>query len=614
MQLIFLNPWGWLALLGIPAVLLIHLLQRKARAIPITTLFLLEALPQQSAPGRRWERLRQSLPLWLQLLFVLLLTWLLVQPRLVNLQQVQRIAVVMDSSASMGAQREPTLDTLRRTLPSLARRAATTEWLLLESLPESDWRHRSTDLAQVLTELDGWQANAPSHDHERALRLARQLIGPGGLLLWVTDRPPESAPPHRAVVVSGAAPLDNVGLSGAGVEPAGSHPPRWRWSAVVHNHGDQPATRSWWIESADGQRLGDPRSLSIAADSLTRIEGEFPPGTERIVLCLEPDALAIDDRLPLVVPRPAPLPVWLAPELHRDDLPWQRLVASLEQAPLVDDPTLAVLRIARHDDPALGLDPPAASWRIATAPDSNGTWLTGDPVNDTHPLVEALSWQGLAFADTTGPERLQGDVPLLWMGSRCLLWLGGSRDRPSLNFDFDPGRSNADRLPALVVLAGRQIEALRNRSVGHSQANVEVRAPLPLGDARPAAAADWQWLDASGAPLDSLLRAADGRPLLRAPAEPGLFELRQGERALLRGAAQFTDLAQVDLRQAGPVDPSTDLALDTVERVRQQDSPLDWLWLALLAACLLLAWWWPNRRRRDPTTSPAQPLAMEVRP
>ncbi|MEZ7956525.1 MAG: hypothetical protein QMC23_07575 [Rubritalea sp.] len=49
-----------------------------------------------------------SIPLWLQLLIVLLITWLLVQPRFVKSNSTQRIAIVLDSSASMSVFTEET--------------------------------------------------------------------------------------------------------------------------------------------------------------------------------------------------------------------------------------------------------------------------------------------------------------------------------------------------------------------------------------------------------------------------------------------------------------------------------------------------------------------------
>src|SRR2546423_8253997 len=109
MNLIFANPLGLWALLGIPAILLIHFLQRESRRVTVSTLFLLEQLNPISAQGRRLERLRNSAPLWLQLLAVLLATWLLTQPRWVRKDSTQSIVVALDSSISMTVFRDPML-------------------------------------------------------------------------------------------------------------------------------------------------------------------------------------------------------------------------------------------------------------------------------------------------------------------------------------------------------------------------------------------------------------------------------------------------------------------------------------------------------------------------
>ena len=77
----FGNPLGFLALAGIPAVLFIHLLQVRSRRVQVTTLFLLEPRAFEREGGRKIERLRTSLLLWLQLLAVVAATWLLVETR-----------------------------------------------------------------------------------------------------------------------------------------------------------------------------------------------------------------------------------------------------------------------------------------------------------------------------------------------------------------------------------------------------------------------------------------------------------------------------------------------------------------------------------------------------
>jgi hypothetical protein len=87
----FGNPAGFLALLAIPAILAIHFLQRESRRVATSTLFLLEQLAPESAEGRHFERLRNSMPLWMQLAAACLATWLLADPRWVRPDAAQHV-------------------------------------------------------------------------------------------------------------------------------------------------------------------------------------------------------------------------------------------------------------------------------------------------------------------------------------------------------------------------------------------------------------------------------------------------------------------------------------------------------------------------------------------
>src|SRR5688572_7466396 len=103
MQFLIGNPWGWLGLLGLPIVVLAFMLQQKSRLARTSTWFLLEHLAPESKGGRRLQRLVQSVPFWLMLLAVALLTWLLLDPRWVDQRSRQTVVVVLDSSFSMEA-------------------------------------------------------------------------------------------------------------------------------------------------------------------------------------------------------------------------------------------------------------------------------------------------------------------------------------------------------------------------------------------------------------------------------------------------------------------------------------------------------------------------------
>ena len=182
-MLTFNNPAGFWALLAIPAILAIHFLQRKAVVLPVSTLFLLDQMQRESLSGQRIERLRPSIPLWLQLLMALLFTWLIVQPRWVEKSLIQRVVVVLDGSISMQAFRSKLQKELPAELKRLAGLVTTSEYIVLDSMMEQENIYHGTQLAEVEKALTAWMPHGGSHDVNAALRLARSLADKDGLVV-----------------------------------------------------------------------------------------------------------------------------------------------------------------------------------------------------------------------------------------------------------------------------------------------------------------------------------------------------------------------------------------------------------------------------------------------
>jgi hypothetical protein len=151
----FANPAGFLALLAIPAILVIHMLREKSRRLPVSTLFLLDRLAPRTPSGRTLHILQNSLPLWLQILAAHLITWLLVDPRWVRADSIQRVTVILDSSASMQASQVRVRELLPEVLARLAKASARTDWAILTSHAPESPLYRGADVAGVLAALEG---------------------------------------------------------------------------------------------------------------------------------------------------------------------------------------------------------------------------------------------------------------------------------------------------------------------------------------------------------------------------------------------------------------------------------------------------------------------------
>ncbi len=102
----FLNPLGLYAFSLLPVLLIPYLIWRRSRRIVFSSLLLIRDFPSDSA-SRFWGRLRLPLIFFLQLLFLLFLVLALGEPVL-TARRPERLAIILDNSASMQALEGPT--------------------------------------------------------------------------------------------------------------------------------------------------------------------------------------------------------------------------------------------------------------------------------------------------------------------------------------------------------------------------------------------------------------------------------------------------------------------------------------------------------------------------
>ncbi len=585
MDLSFGNPLGAWALAGVPVILAIHFLQRQARSVVTSTLFLLEQIGPVNAQGRRLERLRNSLPLWLQLLAVLLVTWLLVQPRWLRADSAQTIVLVLDSSVSMQAFRAELDAALPPQIERLKNAAARTEWIVLESDPARPTVYSGPNDRDALAAINAWQPRLGSHDAGPALRAARALPRENGAVIFVTDH--VTAIPEGVDLVAVGKPMTNVGFSGLATDGP-------EWTALVRNPSDEPQNPTWFVETLGGITT-DPVALTIAPGQTQVLRGRLPDGVDRITLRLSEDEFPLDDQLP--IQRPEPKRLRLAVQAGTPfDAFFKRLVDSLPSVEPAEESEAAVRLLAYNP-----LAPGAANGDavvLVSDPAPSARYRTGDIFAEEEPLTTDLSWQSLIVRETLGMPRRDGDRVLLWQGEHPLIFLrpaaddvtgpGGKRGT-ALVVNFDLRQSNAERLPAFVILLHRFLEGVRSNEVAPESKNVETNQRLDV-----ALRAD------GGVPVingESENRSISPNSILRAPAEPGFFTVSQGDVSLVNGAAFFADAREADFRAAASTDTLAAKQRELVERNSRQDL-LTPVWaLALLGVCVA-SWAAVGRKER----------------
>lgn len=579
------NPLGLWALLGVPVVLAIHFFQQRSRAHPISTLFLLEPLVPESRHGRTWERLRSSRALWLQLLAIVLATWLLIQPRWIRAESVQTIAIVIDDSVAMTAFRPATEKAVTGIIAKHDGQAAHTEWLLLTTDPRKPPLYHGRDHSAALAQLAAWHPALGTHDCRPALQLARTLAGPRGLTWFVTHS--RAQVPESQAAVGVGRPLANVGFTGLRlVREAGL----LTWRALLTNPGVESQTRSWWVE-ANGERT-PARSITIAAGGLLEISGHLPDGIDSCIVSLSPDDFLLDDQLPILRPVAKPLPVRL--DLDADTGSFIRQVLdTVEGVTLAasQPPRLRVLRLAPDSRP-----PPEAA--IVLPPEPAGTSdrariLKAPVVVEKHPLTDNLNWQGWLGSGPAGFSFAPKDTPLLWQNEQPLVWLtAGPDDTRRLVLNFDWNMSNAPRLPAPALLLRRYVEQVRDAQPGSYAANfdTEMSVSLAARDCADAATLEFKPVAAT-APAEARTVSPAELAIWHTPPRPGFFVLRRDQQLLIRGATQFADPRQSDFRHSETFLTETPPEVETLVRRNTRPDPYAQLWVVLLGLCLLGSWW-----------------------
>ncbi|MFV0414837.1 MAG: BatA domain-containing protein [Chthoniobacterales bacterium] len=565
MSIIFSNPWGLLALLGIPIILLIHLLQRQSRRVLTSTLFLIEHLTPLSLQGRRIEKLRNSLPLWLQILAVLLLAWLLAGPTWLRKDSQQTIVVVLDSSLSMRAFEENIFKTLSSRLPDIARTSAHTKWILLETDPAKETLYSGGRLEELLAQLKTWKPDLGTHDFTPTLQTARSLEYGNSFVVFITDR--ETSLPEGVESIRIGEAIENCGFTGLQLD--GNN-----WTALIKNFGSEAQTRQWWIESEKSEP--QHREVTIQPGETLLLKGQFPVGEDRCELVLSGDEFSVDDRLPIVREHLKTLNISNKAS-SSTQIFFERFASSIKEASLESTPVDLTLQTY---DPFAPGSMSANAIISVDGPRGEKSFRKGDIVKERHPLMEDLNFQNLIIYEGFGMPLKEDDEVLLWQGNFPVLFLRSVDGAKTLCINFDITLSNADRVPSFVVLLNRFAESVRESKIAPEQRNFESNQRIQLAH------------DTQGPPL----KGGRSEILPRAPTTPAFFEISQGDKKLLSGAAHFADVREADFKNAESAD-SLDLRIDDISKKNRRSDIFAPLWILLLGVICISNWAAQGRRR-----------------
>lgn len=578
----FTAPFGLLALLALPAVLVLHLFRRRLPERRVAALFLFADDVLVAEAGRTRTRLLRTPSLWLELAAALAFALWLAGLSFGG-TAARHVVVVLDDSASMGATgtHERALGAARQRLRQLGGGDLVT---VLRSGPEATIlvgpRARAAAAEVVVA---AWLPVRARHDLGPTLALARELARDGEVVVVTDGARPAGCEDLNWIACGEAQPNRAVLEAERRPGPDGGDLVHARVAAF----GRLPAA-PLELRLFDGEHELARQSLTFR-DGIAVVELPAPAAAPWLRLQLPADALAIDDAVWLAARRPRPVRVVnLLPADLAAALQWPRLLAALPDCEAVADPRRAQLLLSAAPGALLPGQTEivvAAAGEpklLATGPfvvDRAHDWWQGTTLDGVRWCFSRRALPGRALV-LAGNDVLASEEPLA-AGRR--LWLA-----------LDAAAGNLVRAPDWPILLANVVEACRLEAPGPEAPEVLLHHEARCRREPAAAAAPLQLL----APDGRRRGLPAGDVVAFAPDAVGLWQLvGDGDTTVATFAARFFDARESDLGAAVTGTHAASAAAVARGTTLARDEGFERRLLALLGLVLLLVdWTWALRR------------------
>lgn len=557
------EPWGLLALAGLPAIVALHLWRARHAPLPVSGLFLWPAERRVLASGRTRAPLVLRPSFWLEVLAVLAATWWLADLHLTPRTAARHLVIVLDDrwrlqavvgGDSAAARLRTALD---QRLAALA--AGDRATLIATGSPPRLLAGPAAEPQAVRAALATWQPQASWHDADAALTLAAGLGGAGAEVVLASDRIPLLLPDGVGALATGRT-APTSGLAEARWWREGGE----RIVAVVH--GDTARVPLLTIAGVAVTGASSQPGLHVFDRLPPMVEG----ASAELRLPGE-DPLPLDDRVELV--RPPPRMVRLRTALDG------ALGASVRAAASAAG---AVTATTGEADLVVGADGTPGCWSLRIVAGDGEPSLGPYTARRDHPLMADLDFHGVLWSG--GAAEVSGS-PLLLAGGRMLLADNARGADHDLVLHLDAAKSNLVRHTAWPALFANLVAWRAAQLTGVADPNP--RAGAPLTARVPTRANSVELIDPAGQ-ARVLRPATDGALSVPGLARPGRWLLRWD------GTDTTVNVLPLDPRQGDLAAASTGertavvAGQAAVERLR---SPLASLLPLLVAALAALAAW-----------------------
>ena len=302
----FSTPLGLLALLGLPAIVGLHLYRRRFQPRRTSALFLWGIEDKNPASGRKRQPLHRSMSFWLELLAALLLALFLAGFDPFGERRAEHFVAVLDGSNSMLAAGPDDSTAAEAARDFVADRLADLSGADRVTLIESGSPPRllcgpAASRAEAQLALDNYDPARIQDGRAASLALALEVTGGAGRVLWVGDTfEPDNVAPEVEFVAVGESQA-NWALTQ--VRRRRVDPETDRVSFTVASFAGLPRELQVVVRAEVDPAPLVERTLNLAPDGRETISLELPSNAPTLRIQLTPDDHPVDDTALL-----APLP------------------------------------------------------------------------------------------------------------------------------------------------------------------------------------------------------------------------------------------------------------------------------------------------------------------
>ncbi|MCG3149659.1 MAG: hypothetical protein PCFJNLEI_03124 [Verrucomicrobiae bacterium] len=583
----FLNPWGWLGLLALPAIVALHFFRRRYQTKSVATVMFWRQLRETDTQGRTRKPIRSSLSLWLQLLAATLLTVLLAGPQTLKSTGEKEILIILDSAYSLQtrlSQDKTVADQIRAAVNSrltTGRRYTVIEHGTTPRLLTA----RAAGLTEAREAVAAWQPAQPRADWQATFRLL-ELWDLDRCTLWVlTDNLTDAWKKVAGVELTAlGGTADNLAIVEANrIRLPGTGQERLR--ASIHNFQTGRATGELQVRA--GNQIVARQSFTIPAGNAWTFTADLPETNTPYVLELPDDALSFDNRVHLAPMLQPPVEILFDFTDAALGETWHRVVAAV--APTFRAGTNTATLIL-SDSPRWLTDETVSACVLVCASGATEAKLYRPPFlsESQHPLLRGLDWAGCLLAIGQWPGATVSNQ-LARVSARDVAVLTELPGRGSRRFVLhaDIAKSNLAKQPAFPILAQNAVEIARSFQPGLRTPNLRFGETLEFRlprDARELCLRQDGWQECAAQPAG-----------LRLPADRvGLFEVVVGNETWPL-AIHHVEVGTSDLRAIAGGDYRTPVTSTALMQRTLHDEWIIALIIALLA--IIFGEWWLTGRR-----------------